>query len=61
MRSNALAQNGPWYTVQFADGHSFTFSHDNEGCSEAELSSIATFIAEQSRQTWKLRDDAGPL
>ena len=58
MRSDKLAQNGPWYSVELSDGYHFIFSHDNEGCSERELSDMATFIAAQSRKTLTPRDDS---
>ena len=58
MRSDKLAQNGPWYSVKFSDGYHFTFSKDNERCSEAELSDMATFIAAQSHRMLTPRDDS---
>ena len=60
MHSNTLAQSGPWHKVTFVDGRNFTFGEDNEGCSKVEASAIATFIALQSRQTWRVQPDAKP-
>ena len=61
MRSDKLVKNGPWYSVEFADNsRSFTFGDDNEGCSEAELSAMAKFIAQRSGKLWRVRADARP-
>jgi hypothetical protein len=60
MHSNELARYGPLHTVTFADGRKFTFGDENEGCSKAEVSTIAKFIAERSKQTWRVRADARP-
>ncbi len=60
MRSDELVKNGPWFNVVFTDGRSFAFGHDNEGCAVTDMSAIATYIAEQSGQSWRVRVDARP-
>ena len=60
MHSDEVARDGPWHRIVFVDDRNFTFGNGNEGCSEAEISAIATFIAKQSRQTWRVRPDAKP-
>lgn len=58
MRSNSLAKSGPWYEVHFADGKTLDFGKENEGTTDAELATIASFIAARSGQPWKIREDA---
>jgi hypothetical protein len=60
MHSDGVARDGPWRRVVFVDGHTFIFGHENEGCSEAEVSAIARFIAERSGHAWRALADAGP-
>ena len=57
MHSNSVARDGPWYRVNFTDGGNFTFGHENEGCPDADISAIAKFIAERSKQAWQVRPD----
>jgi hypothetical protein len=59
MHSSKVPGDGPWYFVRFVDGRTFGFG-DEEGCSEADFSTIATFIAGQSGQAWRVRPDAQP-
>jgi len=46
----AASKDGPQYTVFFTDGRKFSISIDNEGCSEADVSAIAKYIAERSNK-----------
>lgn len=52
MRSDELVRDGPWHRVWFTDGRDFTFAHDNEGCTEADLVATARFIAKRSGKRW---------
>lgn len=60
MRSDKSAQDGPWYCVSFDDGSSFTFSEDNEGCSDSDLVEIAEFISTKAQRQRYTREDARP-
>jgi hypothetical protein len=57
MHSDGVARDGPWYRINFTDGGNFTFGHENEGCSDDDISAIAKFIAERSKQAWQVRPD----
>ncbi len=58
MRSKSLKKDGPWYQVQFTDGHKISFGPENEGSSAAEQTTIAAYIAEQSKTKWRVYGDA---
>jgi hypothetical protein len=58
MHSNSLGRGGPWYQVQFMDGNKMSFGSDNEKSSTAELATIASYIATQSKRRWQVYDDA---
>ena len=57
-RSDSLAQNGPWYSINLRSGRVITLSLDNEGINRTELQSIAAFVAEKSGLAWKSRGDS---
>ena len=57
-RSDALKQNGPWYSVKLRSGRSITWSLDNEGMTHDELTAMATFVARRSGLAWARRSDA---
>ena len=57
-RSDSLAKNGPWYSIEFRDGSHMTLSLDNEGITSDELNTIAQFLADRSGLRWKKRSDA---
>lgn len=57
-RSESIRQDGPWYSVKFKGGRSFTLSEDNEGTTHEELTAMTAFIAERSGLVWARRSDA---
>lgn len=57
-RSESLRQNGPWYSIELRSGRSITWSLDNEGTTQDELTAIATFVAQRSGLAWATRSDA---
>lgn len=60
MRSEESGHEGPWYRVEFADHRSVTFGRENEGCSDADLNAVATFLAQRSGESWQVPGDAKP-
>lgn len=57
-RSESLKQNGPWYSITLRSGRSITWSLDNEGTTQDELTAIATFVSQRSGLAWATRSDA---
>lgn len=56
-RSDSLKQNGPWYSINLRSGRSMTWSLDNEGITQDELTAITTFVARRSGLAWVRRSD----
>ena len=56
-RSDSLKQNGPWYSINLRSGRSITWSLDNEGITQDELTAITTFVAQRSGLAWVRRSD----
>ena len=56
-RSDSLKQNGPWYSIRLRNGRSITWSLDNEGITQDELTAITTFVAQRSGLAWARRSD----
>ena len=57
-RSASLNQNGPWYSINLRSGRNITWSLDNEGITQDELTAISTFVAQRSGLAWARRSDA---
>ena len=57
-RSDSLKQNGPWYSVKLQSGRHITWSLDNEGITQDELTAMTTFVANRSGLAWARRSDA---
>ena len=57
-RSESLNQVGPWYSIKLRSGRSITWSLDNEGITQDELTAMTTFVAERSGLAWARRSDA---
>ena len=56
-RSHSLKQNGPWYSINLRSGRSISWSLENEGITQDELTAIATFVAQRSGLAWVRRSD----
>jgi hypothetical protein len=56
-RSDSLKQNGPWYSVNLQGGRNITWSLDNEGITQDELTAMTTFVANRSGLAWARRSD----
>lgn len=57
-RSDSLKQDGPWYSIKLRSGRSITWSLDNEGTTQDELTAMTTFVAQRSGLAWETRSDA---
>lgn len=57
-RSDSLNRDGPWYSIKLRSGRSITWSLDNEGTTQDELTAMTTFVAQRSGLAWVTRSDA---
>ena len=57
-RSDSLNRNGPWYSIKLRSGRSITWSLNNEGTTQDELTAMTTFVAQRSGLAWATRSDA---
>jgi hypothetical protein len=56
-RSESINRDGPWYSIRLRSGRSITWSLDNEGITQDELTAITTFVAQRSGLEWVRRSD----
>ena len=56
-RSESIKQNGPWYSVKLQSGRDITWSLENEGITQDELTAMAAFVADRSGLAWERRRD----
>jgi hypothetical protein len=57
LRSDSIAQEGPWYEIRFRSGGGITLSPDNEGTTPDELSAMTALISKRSGLAWRSRAD----
>jgi hypothetical protein len=56
-RSDALSQNGPWFSINLRDGRSITLSDDNEGMTREDLAAVTAFLVKRAGRAWVTRSD----